>query len=454
MSKRVCVIGGGISGLCVAYRLHQAGADVVLFEKSSSVGGNIKTERVDGFLIEHGPNSTLTSRDLLDLVNDLGFVDEIEPPNSESRKRYVLIDGRLVKPPSRIIDLVGTRALSLGAKLRLLKEPFIRSQSPPDETVCSFFERRFGKEIVDRVVDPFVSGIYAGDPAKLSIRHAFPRLIEFERNFGSVLAGALLSRPDKASRLPKGTPRSLTFKNGMQTLTNKLQERLTDKIRLGISVGNIRKDSANQITVRTDIGGEEVFDAVVISTPAHAAARLLVGLDMSLSQQLLDIYYPPIAIVYAAFKSSQVKFDTSGFGFLVPGAEHRNILGSLWTSSVFRGRVPKGSDYRLFTTFVGGSRNAEFADKPDDKLIQTALDELAAVLGLDGEPAFAKLTKWQRAIPQYNVGYEKLYAAIDAFRATNQRVFFCSNFYKGISVSDCVKNSVATTNSVLDLLES
>jgi oxygen-dependent protoporphyrinogen oxidase len=239
----------------------------------------------------------------------------------------------------------------------------------------------------------------------------------------------------------------------MQTLTDKLFETLTDKIRLGVTVESIEKDGSEKMTVHT-AGTSKVFDAIVISTPAHTAASIVEKHDPALAQKLLEIYYPPIAVVYAAYRSDQIKSDTTGFGFLVPGTERRNILGSLWTSSVFRGRVPAGSDYRLFTTFVGGSRNPAIVDLPDDKLIQTVVDELASILGIEGEPEFIKVKKWEKAIPQYNLGYEDLYDAIDAFRASNSRVFFCSNFYKGISVSDCVKNAIATTNSVLDLLES
>ncbi len=449
MSKSVCVIGGGISGLYVAYGLKFVGVDVTLFEKDSAVGGNIKTEFCDGFLIERGPNTTLASRELLDLINDLGISDQVAPPNPNAKRRYILRGGKLIALPSKIIGLIGNKAFSAKAKLRLLKEPFIRTRSTENESVSAFFERRLGKEIVDYVVDPFISGIYAGDPQKLSIRHAFPRLFELERDFGSLLKGAIFRRKDKASKLPKDTPRSITFKKGMQTLTDALSNNLKENIRLGTSVTKITKVGSQKFRIQTG-AGEDTYDTVVVCTPAHSSAGMIENFDSVLAKELRSIHYPPIAVVFTAFKHENVRTDPNGFGFLVPGIERRQILGSLWTSSVFENRAPKG--YHLFTTFIGGSRNADIARKSDDRLIQIALDELDSILGIEGSPEFAIVKKWEKAIPQYNIGYEILVEAIEAFKSNNPGVFFCSNFYKGISVGDCIKNSVATTQEVLDHL--
>src|SRR6476620_1140483 len=260
MDKRVCVIGGGISGLCVAYQLQKSGVDVTLFEKGTKVGGNITTEIRDGFLFEHGPNSALASRQLLGLVDELGLTGEIAQTNPNSKKRYIVRDGRLVALPSGIGDFVRGKAFSGKAKLRLLKEPLVRGGSSPDESVASFFERRLGKEVVDYAVDPFISGIYAGDPSQLSVRHAFPKLYDLEKNFGSLLKGALFSKKDKTSRLPKGTPRTLTFKRGMQALSEALAERLGASVRLETGVIDIRKTSDGRYSVLTG-SGEETFDA-------------------------------------------------------------------------------------------------------------------------------------------------------------------------------------------------
>ena len=447
MSKRVCIIGGGISGLCTAFGLRRAGVDVTLFEKGAAVGGNIKTEQRDGFLIEHGPNSLLVSQELLDLISQLGIDNQIAQAKPAAKKRFIVRDGKLVALPMGLIDLVGNRAFSMSAKLRLLKEPFVRTRSTTSESVAAFFERRLGREVVDYAVDPFISGIFAGDPAKLSMAHAFPRVFEMERAHGSLLSGALFSR--NGAKRPKGITRTISFKNGMQTLTDALAEKLGERVRLNASVRSISK-SGSGFEIETD-SGKEHFDGVVVSAPAWAAAELLKELDVNLAYSLSEVYYPPVAVVYTAFKKDNVKTAPNGFGFLVPGREKMNILGSLWTSSVFENRAPQG--YHLFTTFIGGARNAELARKGENDLIEIALSDLNSTLGLTGEPQFASVKKWDRAIPQYNVGYEAVINTIESFENTHRGIFFCSNFYKGISVGDCVKSSIATTKEIIDFLQ-
>jgi len=449
MSKRVCVIGGGISGLCVAYRLKRSGVDVTLFEKSESAGGSIKTVIRDGFLYEHGPNSALASRELLDLIGELGLSEQIAVPNPNAKNRLVVRGGKLAALPSSISSFINSRTFTVKAKIRLLKEPFVPAGSNPGESVAQFFERRLGKEIVDYAVDPFISGIYAGDPQKLSIEHAFPKLYHLEQKHGSILRGALFSKKDKAVRLPKGTPRSITFKNGMQTLSDALAGKLGASLRLETSVNEIRGSLQNRYVIKND-SGDEKFDAVVVSTPARAAARLTAVIDAGLSKTLDGIYYAPVSVVITAFKCDQVTADAAGFGFLVPGVENRRILGSLWTSSVFENRAPDG--YHIFTTFIGGSRGARLCELSDSEIVTIVLEELDSILGISGEPVFSVVKKWERAIPQYNIGYEKVTDAIEKFQSNNRGFFFCSNFYKGISVGDCVKNSAATAADVLEFL--
>lgn len=446
MTKRVCVIGAGISGLCVAYFLRTAGVDVILFERESTVGGNIQTKIRDGFLIERGPNSTLASRELLDLINSLGLSDQIATPNSNAKKRFILRDGRLIALPSKIVGLVRNKAFSVKSKLRLLKEPIVRTKSPANESVAEFFERRLGREIVDYAVDPFISGIYAGNPEKLSIRHAFPKLHAMEKKYRSILIGSVMSRTPPEARLPPNTPRSITFANGMQTLTDSLSQRLVGNIRTATTVIGIQAIKNNQFQIET-VSGQEIFDFVIICTPASAAARLVESLDNNLSQNLESVYYPPLAVVITAFKKDDVLINPDGFGFLVPGVEKRKILGSLWTSSVFENRAPSG--YHLFTTFIGGARKAELPFSSEEELISIVRDELGAILKIDGEPVFVDIKRWEKAIPQYNIGYEKVVAAIETFEKAHPGIIFCSNFYKGISVTDCVKNSVAAADGIL-----
>ncbi|MGI8813334.1 MAG: protoporphyrinogen oxidase [Pyrinomonadaceae bacterium] len=445
MDKRVCVVGGGISGLCVAYRLQCAGLSVTLFEKSDKTGGNITTLRRDGFLYELGPNSVLTSRDLLDLIIELDLLSEIAKPEPQAKHRFIVRGGKLVELPSSVAGFLGTKAFSTRAKLRLLKEPFVRRDASETESVADFFERRLGPEIVDYAVDPFVSGIYAGDPATLSLRHAFPKLYELEREFGSLAKGALLSKKDRSKSLPKGTPRSLSFKRGMQTLSDALTARLGRSVNLLANVLEVRESDGTYQVVTED--GEQTFNAVVMATPAQAASGICAGLDDELSATLDKIYYAPVAVVFTAFKQSDIAIDPKGFGFLVPGIEKRHILGSLWTSSVFENRAPDG--YHIFTTFVGGSRNAELCTLSENELTAISIEELYDLMGATGEPVFTEVQKWKNAIPQYNIGYESIATAIRRFENDHPDFYFCSNFYKGISVGDCVKNSIAVAERLI-----
>lgn len=447
---KIAVIGGGISGLVVGYRLKNAGADVTVFESGSAAGGNIRTERRDGFLFEHGPNSFLSNRDLFDLIHDLGLAGEVVAPKPQAKMRYIVRGGRLAALPAGPGSLFTSRAFSSRGKANLLAEPFVGSRSTGDETVWDFFSRRFGNEIAQYALDPFISGIYAGDPHKLSVRSAFPRLYEYEKKYGSIIRGALFSPRDKAARLPKSWPRSFTLKRGSAALIEALTAELGVNLEAETKVLEVSKTS-DGYSIRTESSVDQ-FGLVVISTPAQSAAALIGGLDRELSGELAAIYYPPIAVVFTAFNADQVPNDPAGFGMLVPAVEKRRILGTLFNSSAFEGRCPDGT--YLFTTFIGGSRNAEYCEKDVEELIKIAVDELYSLLGIDGKPVIAAAKKWPRSIPQYNVGYEKVTEMIDRFERSNPGFYFCSNFYKGISVGDCVKNAVATSAKILGYVNS
>ncbi|HEY0048332.1 MAG TPA: protoporphyrinogen oxidase [Pyrinomonadaceae bacterium] len=452
MNKRVCIIGGGISGLCAAYRLKKQGVEVLLLEKNSFVGGNIQTEKFDGFLIEYGPNSTLVSEHLFALADELGLSPEIAYADSTAKKRYILKNGELQALPLKIVGLIGNKSFSAKAKLRLLKEPFIKSKAADDESISEFFARRLGREIVDYAVDPFISGIFAGNPDNLSLKSAFPSLFEMEKNYGSLLKGAIFSPKEKKSKVPKTASRTVSFKNGMQTLTDKLFAVLGESVRLNTEAFEIKKADNGKYSLQTNDAeiNAEIFDSIVISTPSFVAARLIKNFDAELSERLAGVYHPPIAVVFTAFKKENIKSDLDGFGFLIPKIERRKILGSLWNSAIFAGRAPE--NFYLLTTFIGGARNAELAEKSEDVLMEIALEELNSILGLSGAPVFAKVKKWEKAIPQYNIGYEKIIESIEDFKRQNAGIFYCSNFYRGISVSDCIKNSRLAAEEVLDFL--
>ncbi len=451
--KKVCVIGGGISGLCVAYRLKQKGAGVLLVERKAVCGGNIQTERNDDFLIEWGPNSTLASTHLFELVAELGLLDEVAPANATAKKRYILKGGKLRALPLKIVQIVGTDILSTKAKLKLLGEPFVKGKSPEGESVAEFFRRRLGQEVLDYAVDPFVSGIFAGNPDELSIESAFPSLFKMEADYGSILRATALGKKEKPGKfVPKEISRTVSFKNGMQTLTDKLAENLAGEIRTETEVVECKTENGKW-KIKTDDAeiNAKSFDAIVVATPSFVAAELVDDFDGELSQRLSEIYHPPLAVIVSAFKKKDINFDLDGFGFLIPKVERRKILGSLWSSVIFEKRAPE--NVHLLTTFIGGARNAELFDKSDDELFQIAQTELNEILGLKGEPIFQRIRRWKKAIPQYNIGYEKITDSIEDFKKEHAGFFFCSNFYRGISVSDCIKSSVVATEEILDYLK-
>ncbi len=452
--KKVCVIGGGISGLCVAYRLKKKGVDVLLVERNAVCGGNIQTERDGDFLIEWGPNSTLASAHLFELVAELDLLNEVAPANQTAKKRYILKDGKLRPLPLKIVQIFGTSIFSTGAKLKLLREPFVKGNSTEGESVAEFFRRRFGQEVLDYAVDPFVSGIFAGNPEKLSVKSAFPSLFQMEADYGSILKASVFGKKEKPGKfVPKGISRTVSFKNGMQSLTDKLAEKLRDEIETGTKVLQIDKNGIGNLKIQTTDAkiNRESFDAVVISTASFAAAELIENLDGELSRALCEIYHPPLAVIVSAFRKEDIDFDLDGFGFLVPKVERGRILGSLWSSTIFENRAPK--NVHLLTTFIGGARNAELCDQSDEDLFEMARAELDAILGLKGASVFQKIRRWTRAIPQYNLGYEKIVDSIENFKKNNPGFFFCSNFYRGISVSDCIKSSVTASEEVLDYLK-
>jgi oxygen-dependent protoporphyrinogen oxidase len=446
MKEKVCIIGGGISGLTVAFLLKKKGFQVTLFEKSERAGGNIQTVKIDDFLIEYAPNSLLKSPRLIDLIRELKLEDEVTAASAANKKRYVLQNGKLKSLPMALAKMATGDFFSLKAKLRLLREPFVKSKSPENESVAAFFERRMGREIVEKAADPFIAGIYAGNPERLSIRAAFPRLYELEKNYGSLLVGSLRSKTEKAD---KDFPRTFSFENGVQTLTGKLAENLGECVKTNTEVKRIEKLSGGKWSVKT-IYGESAFDALIISTPAAPAAKLIENLDANLSERLKAVYYPPLAMVFFGCRKETIGQNLDGFGFLIPSSERRRILGTIWNSAVFENRAPDG--YHLLTSFVGGARNAEIYEKSDAELLEIVFEELKSILDLRVKPEFTHIKRWRKAIPQYELGYEKLENSIEDFESRQKGIFFCSNFYKGISVGDCVKNSFAAAEEISNYL--
>jgi oxygen-dependent protoporphyrinogen oxidase len=286
--------------------------------------------------------------------------------------------------------------------------------------------------------------VYAGDPADLSMRAAFPKLYEMERDFGSLIMGAFRRKVEKPDA---SFPRTFSFRGGLNVLINRLGDAIGEGIRFSSAVRSVGSLGEKTFTVE----GEE-FDAVVLSTPSYVAADLIDSRDRALAEMLRDVNYPQIAVVVMGFRSDQIRAKLDGFGFLIPSKEKRRILGTLYHSAVFPERAPEG--HELLMTFVGGVRSGNSLDDvSDDELKSIVLGELSQIVGLKGQPDLTHIKRWKKAIPQYRIGYEKVNAACSEFEKSNPGIYLCSNFYRGISMGDCVKNAFETADSIEQYLK-
>ncbi|MFL6215127.1 MAG: protoporphyrinogen oxidase [Blastocatellia bacterium] len=451
--KQVVVIGAGIAGLVCAYRLKALGADVLLIESSDRVGGVMQTEAIDSYLIERGPNSSQGSEELMALIEEIGLMDKLLEGDPKA-PAYVYFNARLHAVPAGAGAFLKSKLLSAAGKLRILREPFVGKRTADDEeSVVSFARRRIGREAAERMVAPFVSGIYAGDAEKISVQAAFPRLWNLEANYGGLIRGTIAKarearREKKAASavLDKAAPtrrRLISFKDGMATLPLRLAALIGEDLINGVANCRLLSvDSARGFVVafnRNDLANEVSAEHIIIASPARAAASILEFTSTELSQLLEGIYYPPLAIVYLAYDIASVRTPLDGFGFLVAPSEGMNILGCVWSSSLFAGRAPHGKT--LLTVFIGGARRPETARLPDAELAAAAHSELQAVLGITSEPTVISITRWERAIPQYNLGHRDRVLRIEALLKETPGLHLAGNYLHGVSTGDVIKEA-------------
>lgn len=447
----VIVAGAGLSGLAVAFGLRQRGASVDVFEAAPRVGGVIGTRHRDGALFETGPNSALDSAPAIDeLLGALDLRGERLSVNPVAARRFIVRDGTLVALPMSPPALIASQAFSFAAKLRLLREPFIApSPAGVEESIADFARRRLGPEVLDYAVDPFVSGIHAGDPERISLRGAFPRLYAMEQAHGSVLRGQLeeARRRRAQGETAKPVAKSFSFRNGMQTLTDALARSVTG-VRTGTRLHELARDG-DRWRVSAEQDGHPVVahaKAVVLAVPARDAASLVSAFAPGAAASLSQIVYAPIASIAAVYRRDDIAHPLDGFGFLVPGKERRPILGTLFSSSMFEGRAPGA--HALLTTFVGGRRNPERMEDTDAELAKLVHTELAALLGARNAPLWTEITRWARAIPQYEIGHLERMRALDDAERDVAGLYFCANYRDGIAIGDRIKAAGMTAEAV------
>ncbi len=442
----VVIVGGGISGLSLAYFLLKRNPqlDIKIIEAEKRAGGKIVTENVSGFLCEGGVNGFLNNKpSTICLAKQLG----IEPlkGSEDSKVRYILINGRLVKVFQNPVKFFLSPLLSFSGKLRMIGEYFI----PPlkeeiDETVESFVSRRVGREFYEKLIDAMSTGIYAGDPSRMSMKSCFPKVYYLEKKYGGLIKGLLALKKEKKDVKAQPEAVLMSFKGGMSDLINALEIKLSSKIIKAKKVVNISKNNSFYTVYFND--GQIDAEKVIFACPAYESAEILKELDREISDILKTIPYPPLSVVAFGFKKQQIGFVTSLYGFLIPYREKRKILGTLFDSSIFPNRAPEG--YVLLRSMIGGRRSPELAMLNDEKLIDTALTELRDILQIKGEPYFIKIFRWQKAIPQYELGHEEKLMKIEQRLQKFPGLYLTGNAYRGVSVNDCIENSLKLSETI------
>lgn len=441
---KITIVGAGISGLSLAYALldKNPALDVTVLEALDRAGGKVLTDRTDGFVSEAGVNGFLDNKPAtLKLAERL----ELPPLRSDdnSRKRFIYTDGKLRLIPLSPPAFFMSGLLSLPGRLRLLGEYFTPKDVREDESLESFAVRRVGREFFEKLLDPMASGVYAGDPSKLSIRSCFSKVYELERDYGGLIKGfmAVAKEKKKSGQKTEAGPGGVlhSFSEGMSGLINSLRQRLGDRVQTGKEVKGVDR-KGDVFTVYCRDGSSYESDRLVIASPAGDAAAMLADFDARISSLLKDIPYPPLTVVSLGFKKEKVSdIDLNGFGFLVPGREKRKVLGTLYDSSIFPGRAPEG--YALIRSMVGGARYPELALLDDERLISTVLSELSEIMGIKAEPVFAKTFRWEKAIPQYVIGHHERISKLDEGVAEHRGLYLTGNAYRGVALNDCIANS-------------
>lgn len=448
-SKKIVVLGAGISGLTTAYLLYKKGADVVVLEKKKEAGGSMESVRENGCLFDRGPNSALETTPLIaQLVEELNLKDQLLYASKEANKRYILRNNNLYPLPMSPLAFIKTKLFSTGAKLRLLAEPFIgRSEDGYYQSIAEFVERRLGREFLDYAINPFVAGVYAGNPEELSVKSAFPKLYALEEKYGGLIIGTIKSAKERKKRAEqsKQSAKMFSFKDGMQALPNAIAGVLGDRVRYGCEVKEILKNESGYNVVFEHNGDEEIIgcQSVISAVPAYRAAEIFSKWDADLVKHLNDIYYPPVLVLYMIYNKKDIGHQLDGFGFLIPAKEKKSFLGALWSSIIFSGRTD--DDKAAFTLFVGGSRDANLLKTEKERVIKTVRKEFEELMTIKAQPVFISSRYWDKAIPQYNIGYIEHEKYFEQFEQEHPGIILSGNYRGGISVGDCIKNAEKCT---------
>lgn len=454
--RSVAIIGAGIAGLTAAYRLHERGFRVKVFERNAHAGGAIRTHREDGWLAECGPNSVqYGAPELKKLVADLGLEPDLQIANQAAKKRFIVRNGWFMPVPMGPGQFLSTPLFGFRTKLSLFTELFSRPRiRNTDVSLAELVRSHYTQELVDYAVNPLIAGIYAGDPEKLSVKNAFPSLWEAERLKGSLPRGFIAAaKAKRAAGAPKkkGAAPIVSFRLGLQQLTDTLAARLpAGAVELNTTVETIIPGRPHRLVCSRGAekcGGE--FDYVVLAVPAPALAQITFGTLAERPLATLDtIAHPPVSSLFLGFKREDVTHPLDGFGGLTPEKERRDTLGILFSSTLFPCRAPEG--HVALTVFAGGMRQPEHARLSTEQLLARIDRDLRELVGVKGKPVFVHHTFWPRAIPQYQIGYERHLETMSGLEHRTSGLFIGGQCRDGISLPDCCKSGEKLANRVAE----
>jgi len=489
--SRVAIVGGGISGLAVGLAVRDRAArekksvEIVVLEKEARPGGKIRTESISGYTCEWGPNGFLDNvPETLELVRRLGLEERLQVSDDAARRRFLFRGGHLHPAPAGVGAFLGSGLLSLRGKLRVMAELLIpprrvgtpdRAPAPEDdESIRSFAARRIGSEGADILVDSIVSGIFAGDPSRLSLRACFPKMYQMETEHGGLVRAMLASRrakrrgdglealrpvpnapgpgaPAKAAGMgmPAGTLTS--FRGGIEDLTQALARELGAAVQTGVSIASVsRSENGARWTVAREDGASLHADAVVLAGPAAGASHLVARLDPALANLLEQIAFASVAVVCLGFDRGSLDASLDGFGFLAPHGQGLRILGALWDSSIYPGRAPQGK--ALIRVMIGGARDPEAMELSDASLVGTVLQDLERAMGLTSTPEFVHVFRHLQGIPQYTLGHLDRVHRIEKLLEKHPGVFLSGNSYHGVAINSCVAEAPRVAERILSHL--
>ncbi|HSY60830.1 MAG TPA: protoporphyrinogen oxidase [Cytophaga sp.] len=429
----IVIIGAGISGLTLAYELEKAKKPYMLLESSSRTGGYIHSVKVDNYLLEAGPNSILIDAAFDRFLNELNLSSSIEDAALVNKNRFIYKNSRVQQVPSGPLSLLFSSFFSGKTKRIIFKEIFNTTKSRENESVYDFFTRRFSKEFTQYTIDPFATGVYAGDIKQLLIEETFPQLVALEKEYGSIIKGVF--------KKGFGTRRrTATFAGGLQTLTDALVKNISNISLQTKAISILKSESGTlNVVIQKNASATEIItaDRVVFCGTAFNAAELLKGSFPTITSEFNKVQYVPIKVVYAAFKRKDVRHAMQGFGCLYPSVEASFLAGTIWNSSIFKHRCP--DDEILTTSFVGGMHHPDYTTLTDDEITGRAVKQLKKDLSITGDPTFVSVAGWEKAIPQYDIYLKEARKEIKTL--ADQNIYITSNWTNSISLGECIQSA-------------